>query len=336
MPRGIGSAIVSSADFSGKIAADVAVIEVDEGYAKQIAKQLVPNWFVLTNVQIDQLNRFYEPDRVFEMLLESSSFATDGVIVNGTDANLVELASRLDTAPVYQVDASSKALSHWPKGALAAPIFGTSSGKHTIPVLTTIKDELDGVATLEVSGKTLTVVMPGKGLHFAIASALAISLSSKLTESRFDASKASAAIKAQPTVYGRGEITSYKGISFQIMMMKNPPSMQANLVAMGKPDCNIWIAVDEGTPDTSWIYDIDFSNISAVEVISGSMAWHLALRLRYAGITVHKVTPDSKLALQQYVDYLSTAGKSGILLSNYEQMMFVRKQIGLHDLEGGR
>lgn len=336
MPRGIGSAIVSGADFTGKIAADVAVIEVDEGYAKQIAKQLVPNWFVLTNVQIDQLNRFYEPDRVFEMLLESASFATDGVIVNGTDANLVELASRLDTVPVFQVDASSKALSHWPKGALAAPIFGTTGGKRKIPVLTTIEDEVDGVATLEMSGSTLTVVMPGKGLHFAIASALAISLTSKLTESRFVAPKASAAIKAQPTVYGRGEITSYKGISFQIMMMKNPPSMQANLVAMGRPDCNIWIAVDEGTPDTSWIYDTDFSNISTVEVISGSMAWHLALRLRYAGITVNKVTPDSKLALKQYVDYLSTAGKSGILLSNYEQMMFVRKQIGLHDLEGGR
>jgi hypothetical protein len=66
------------------------------------------------------------------------------------------------------------------------------------------------------------------------------------------------------------------------------------------------------------------------------MAWHLALRLRYAGITVHKVIPDSKVALQKYVEYLSTAGKTGILLSNYEQMMFVRKQVGLHDLEGGR
>jgi UDP-N-acetylmuramyl tripeptide synthase len=200
----------------------------------------------------------------------------------------------------------------------------------------TIKDETDGVATLELSGEQVSFSMPGKGLHFAIATALALSLASKLSQSRFDVSKATSAIQAQATVYGRGEVTSHQGTSFKIMMMKNPPSMQANLAAMGKPDCNIWIAVDEGTPDTSWIYDIDFSNISAVEVISGSMAWHLALRLRYAGITVHKVIPDSKVALQKYVDYLSTAGKTGILLSNYEQMMFVRKQVGLHDLEGGR
>lgn len=336
MPRGIGSAIVKSADITGKIAADIAVIEVDEGYAKNVARQLSPNWFVLTNVQIDQLNRFYEPDRVFEMLLDAAGFATDGVIINGTDANLVELASRLDQVSVFQVDASSKALSFWPKGALAAPIFGAPRGNRPIPIVATIKDETDGVATLELSGEQVSFSMPGKGLHFAIATALALSLASKLSQSRFDVSKATSAIQAQATVYGRGEVTSHQGTSFKIMMMKNPPSMQANLAAMGKPDCNIWIAVDEGTPDTSWIYDIDFSNISAVEVISGSMAWHLALRLRYAGITVHKVIPDSKVALQKYVDYLSTAGKTGILLSNYEQMMFVRKQVGLHDLEGGR
>ena len=336
MPRGIGSAIVNSSALSGKITADIAVIEVDEGYAKQIAKQLVPKWFVLTNVQIDQLNRFYEPDRVFDMLLDAARFATEGVVINGTDANLIELASRLERVPVFQIDASKEALSSWPKGALAAPIFGVTSTHDPIPVIATIKNESEGVARLEVSGENITVQMTGKGLHFAIATALAIAAASKLSHSSFELSRATKAIEAQPTVYGRGELTSYKGTSFKIMMMKNPPSMQANLVAMGKTECNIWIAVDEGTPDTSWIYDIDFSGITAVEVVSGSMAWHLALKLRYSGITVHSVIPDSKTALQSYVAYLSNSGKEGILLSNYEQMMFVRKQIGLHDLEGGR
>ena len=337
MPRGIGSAIVAGSDLSGRVVADIAVIEVDEGYAQQIAKQLVPNWFVFTNIQIDQLNRFYEPDRVFEMLLDAASFATDGVLINGTDANLVELANRLDQAPVFQINASKHALAPWPKGALAAPIFGARSKQVEIAVLATVQQESEGIAQIQVSGQEVSVSMPGNGFHFAIASALAIATTSQVMQSGFDIVQATSGIAGQPTVYGRGEVTSYKGTSFQIMMMKNPPSMQANLVAMGKPECNIWIAVDEGTPDTSWIYDIDFSGISVVEVISGSMAWHLALRLRYAGITVHNVVPDSKLALQHYVDYLSSLpGKQGILLSNYEQMMFVRKQVGLHDLEGGR
>ena len=336
MPRGIASAIVHSAKLSGAIDADIAVIEVDEGYAEQIAKELVPNWFVLTNVQIDQLNRFYEPDRVFEMLLEASSFASDGVIVNGSDANLIELISRLDANEVFQVGASPDALKAWPKGALAAPVFGLSNRKVDAPVLVRIMNEKDGSTNLEVAGKDVNVSMPGKGLHFAIATALSVALGIKIAGKDFDLDKAVSRISSLPTVYGRGEQTSYNGASFQIMMMKNPPSMQANLVAMGKTRNNIWIAVDEGTPDTSWIYDIDFSGVSGVEVISGSMAWHLALRLRYAGIPVHSVIPDTKDALQRYVDYLSGIGEPGILLSNYEQMMVVRKLVGLHDLEGGR
>jgi UDP-N-acetylmuramyl tripeptide synthase len=196
--------------------------------------------------------------------------------------------------------------------------------------------EKDGVSNLEVAGRPVAVSTPGKGLHFAIATALSIALASKISGKDFDLAKAVAEVGSLPTVYGRGEQTSYKGASFQIMMMKNPPSMQANLVAMGKTKNNIWIAVDEGTPDTSWVYDIDFSGISGVEVISGTMAWHLALRLRYAGIPVHSVIPDSRDALQRYVDYLSGIAEPGTLLSNYEQMMLVRKLVGLNDLEGGR
>jgi UDP-N-acetylmuramyl tripeptide synthase len=336
MPRGIGSAVVSAASIFGNIDADIAVIEVDEGYALEVSKKLSPRWFVLTNIQIDQLNRFYEPDRVFKMLLDASSIASEGVIVNGSDPNLVQLTSRLDTEGVYQVKVSSPALSTWPAGALAAPIFGLSDAPTEPEVLATIRAEKASVATLEVSGREVQVSMPGKGLHYALATALAVAIAQRITGIGFQLSKAVSAIASRPPVYGRAETVSISGVSFDIMMMKNPPSMQANLVAMGKTRNNIWVAVDEGTPDTSWIYDIDFSGVSGVEVISGAMAWHLAMRLRYAGIPVAAVVPDTKQALKKYVDYLSSIGQPGLLLSNYEQMMQVRRLAGLNDLEGQR
>lgn len=336
MPRGIASAIVRSASLSGAIKADIAVIEVDEGYALLIARKLALNWFVLTNIQIDQLNRFYEPDRVFEMLSEAAGFASRGVLLNGNDSNLVRLGSQIDKATVHQVVASREALEAWPKGALAAPIFGTKSTQLEATIAATVESESGGLATIEIAGESLDVSMPGKGLHFALGAALALSLTRLISPESFDSKKAIAAISSQPSVYGRGEIVSFKGHSFQILMMKNPPSMQANLVSLGYASNNIWIAVDEGTPDTSWIYDIDFTGLSVVEVVSGSMAWQLAIRLRYAGIIVNHVEPDSKAALSLYTSYLSTQGQPGTLLSNYEQMMLVRKLIGLHDLEGGR
>jgi hypothetical protein len=147
---------------------------------------------------------------------------------------------------------------------------------------------------------------------------------------------ASRAISGQQTVYGRGEIAKYQGVEIQILMMKNPSSMRATLVAMENPETSIWIAMDEGTPDPSWIYDIDLSRISSVKIISGSRAWHWATRLSYFGLASEIVEPDSKLALAQYVSFLKANGKRGTLLTNYEQMMAIRKLMGFLDLEAGK
>jgi hypothetical protein len=119
-------------------------------------------------------------------------------------------------------------------------------------------------------------------------------------------------------------------------MMKNPSSMRATLVSMEDPQTAIWIAMDEGTPDPSWIFDIHLSRIGAVRMISGSRAWHWATRLSYLGKSIEQVQPDSKQALAEYVSFLKSTGKRGTLLTNYEQMMAIRKLMGFLDLESGK
>ncbi len=91
MPQGIGSAAIGQCSLSGKLDADVAVLEVDEAYGEVIAPYLAPSWVVLTNIEIDQLNRFFEPDRVYKMLDAASKSAIKGVVVNGSDANMVDI-----------------------------------------------------------------------------------------------------------------------------------------------------------------------------------------------------------------------------------------------------
>jgi hypothetical protein len=180
------------------------------------------------------------------------------------------------------------------------------------------------------------VQLPGNGLHFAIDTGLALAITEQILGSSFNLEAATAAISTQETVYGRGEVASYQGVEVQILMMKNPSSMRATLVAMDNPETAIWIAMDEGTPDPSWIYDIDLSRISAVRIVSGSRAWHWATRLSYSQIPVQKVETDSRIALAEYVQFLKTSGKRGTLLTNYEQMMAIRKQMGFLDLESGK
>jgi len=336
MPQGIGSAVIGQATLSGALRADVAVLEVDEAYGEVLAPFVAPSWVVLTNIQIDQLNRFFEPDRVFGMLHSAASSATKGVVINGSDANLVDIGLMLPGVAVSQVQVSKKALSKWPDGALAAPRFGKGDVVNDIPVSVSVVDEIDGVATLSLAGASSRVQLPGKGLHFAIDTALAFSVAEQILGGSFDLESASRAISSQQTVYGRGEIAKYQGVEIQILMMKNPSSMRATLVAMEDPETAIWIAMDEGTPDPSWIYDIDLSRINAVKMISGSRAWHWATRLSYLGVSAETVEPDSKQALAQYVSFLKTNGKRGTLLTNYEQMMAIRRLMGFLDLESGK
>lgn len=336
MPQGIGSAVIGQASLSGKLHADVAVLEVDEAYGEILAPFIAPSWVVLTNIQIDQLNRFFEPDRVYRMLLSAASSATRGVVINGSDANLVDIGLELPEKQISQVLVSEQALAKWPAGALAAPRFGKSQKANTLPVSVKVLAEDQGRAALELSGEEVSVLLPGSGLHFAIDTALAFSVASQILGADFNLRLAGEAISTQQTVYGRGEVASYQGIELQILMMKNPSSMRATLVAMAEPEAAVWIAMDDGTPDPSWLFDIDLSRIKSVRMVSGSRAWHFATRLVYAGIPVAEVVPDSKQALSKYVEFLKQEGKRGTLLTNYEQMMAIRKLMGFLDLESGK
>jgi UDP-N-acetylmuramyl tripeptide synthase len=336
MPQGIGSSVVSQASLFGKLDADVAVLEVDEAYGEPLAPFIAPSYIVLTNIQIDQLNRFFEPDRVYQMLRSAAATATKGVVLNGSDANLVDIGLEITGKQVSQIEVSKKALAKWPEGALAAPRFGKGGVENSIPVGVRVSDEVDGIAILEIRGETTRVQLPGKGLHFAIDAALAFALGEQVLGNAFDISAANKAVSTQKTVYGRGEIASYQGVDIQILMAKNPSSMRATLVSMEDPETEIWVAMDEGTPDPSWLYDIDLTRIGKVRMISGSRAWHWATRLSYAGISVYSVSTDSKQALAGYVDFLKGNRKRGTLLTNYEQMMAIRKLMGCMEMESGK
>jgi len=78
LPQGLASALVGSATLCGKVAADIAVLEVDEAYGPQISDLVTPDWVVVTNIQVDQLNRFGEPEAVYRLLATLGMKAKSG------------------------------------------------------------------------------------------------------------------------------------------------------------------------------------------------------------------------------------------------------------------
>lgn len=331
LPQGLASALLADVNLFGRLQHDVAILEVDEAYGKLIAAKVAPNGLLLTNIQLDQLNRFHSPEEVFDYLDDLAKLTTDLIVVNGSDANTERLAlghsSRLNAKGIY---VSPKAMSAAAHGILAAPSF--AKDESNLDVAGTLFTSKGLKATVSLGSKAFEVKLPAPGLHYAVDAALAIGFAKQILGEKFDELKAANAISELPAVYGRGEVIEYQDQRLEIVMMKNLPSLQANLDALENSPKRVWISVDEGTPDPSWIYDIDLGKLNHVDVISGTKTYQWATRLAYEGIKHGKLIESEAEALEYF---LSLPGVEKTAIVNYEQMMWLRKKLGLLDLEGG-
>lgn len=330
LPQGLVSALLADVDWRGRLSHDVAVLEVDEAYGKLIAQKVAPNGLLLTNLQFDQLNRFHSPEDVFTYLNELTTLTKELIVVNGSDPNTERLASqhrnRLTAKGVYVSDKAIKAAAH---GILAAPNFETNDDR--LPRVAGLLNSKGRKAQIEVDSSKVEVTLPAPGLHYGVDAALAFGMASEILSNAFDLDVAASALNELPPVYGRGEVIQYQGQELEIIMMKNLPSLQANLDALAESPEKVWISVDEGTPDPSWIYDIDLQMLTHANVISGTKTFQWATRLAYEGKPHGKLIPNETEALEYF---LKLPGLRKTAIVNYEQMMWLRKKLGFLDLEG--
>lgn len=331
LPQGLASALLADVNLFGRLDHDVAVLEVDEAYGKLIAKKVAPNGLLLTNLQFDQLNRFHSPEEVFGYLDELATLTKDLLVVNGSDPNTERLAkghrSRLKTYGVY---ASQEAIASARNGILAAPSFDFDESD--LEHLTNLVSTSGNRAVIAHGEVSVQLNLPAAGLHYAVDAALAMGMASKIVGADFNESIAGEAISELQAVYGRGEVILHQGQNIEIIMMKNLPSLQANLDALQESPKTVWISVDEGTPDPSWIYDIDLGKLRHADVISGTKTYQWATRLAYENLPFGELIEDESAALEYF---LKLPGSEKTAVINYEQMMWLRKRLGLLDLEGG-
>lgn len=337
LPQGIASAVLADAPLDGRLRHEIAVLEVDEAFGPGLAQRLVPHSVLLINVQVDQLNRFYEPDRVVAMLESFAGVATRHLVVNADDHNLVALAGRVaGSGAEHSAFAMAPELlgeSAW----LARgdnPSLATGAAEPTSASTRLVASDGE-VATISVDGRDARVTLPARGLHNAVDATAAFAMARALLGDRFDPETGARAISAMKTVYGRGElITTPGGEELQLLMMKNPPSMQVNLDSLAETPEQVLVAVDEGTPDPSWVYGTDFSKIAHVDVVTGTKCWQFATRFAYDGIGVGAVVPELGPALERFLALPPPSTGRKTLIVNYEQMMLIRKQLGYLELEG--
>lgn len=338
LPQGLGSAVVAQCSLFGRVSADIAVVEVDEAYGPQIATLLRPDWVVVTNLQVDQLNRFGEPENVYQMMRTLALRAKRGVLVNQADPNLVALAHEVLDAGVatHAVDVSQDAIASQSHGLVAAPVFFEASHTPDSNPVAVLESTQGSEAAIVLGDKAHRVTLPSPGLHYAVDATLALGATALVLGHELDGQAISRAFESQAPVFGRGETIVYRGREISLTMMKNLPSLQVNVAALEGPLEIVWVAVDEGTPDPSWIFDVDLGPIDHVDVLSGSKAAQWALFLEYRGIPYGTIVEDTAEGLTTVTRLSHATDEPVRAIVNYEQMMLIRRLAGYKELEGAR
>ncbi len=136
--------------------------------------------------------------------------------------------------------------------------------------------------------------------------------------------------------YGRGEKTLYADRNWQILLAKNPESMNQNLKLIQAENSStdtILYILNDNIPDgldVSWIYDIDPKQLRAASrskkvYVSGKRALDMAIRLQYSGVDVVKENVSSNL--REVVNKMIGDGhvRKILVLPNYSAMLAIRK-----------
>lgn len=339
LPQGVTSALLAEATVFGRVKADVAVLEVDEGYAVDLARVLRPRVITALNTQVDQLYRFYETERVADMMLDTAVLATEHAIVNRDDPYL----SKIDTTGVAVTffGVSQEVLASSAHGLVNAVDTRSESMGPMARIADAEVTGIDGrVISLEVADTPMTVTIPARGLHYAIDAAAAIATADRVLGKKFDRARAADGFAAMQPAYGRGETVPLGRAGndepVEFVMFKNAPSLQLNLDALAESPDRLLMAIDEGTPDISWIYDVDFSRLTHVDVVTGEKAHQIATRLLYAGVHVGAVEPDMSTAIETMRSLAPSSSGRQLWLVNYELMMEGRRLLGHGDQEVAR
>ena len=338
MPQGLTSSLLALSSPTGRVDADIAILEVDEGYSAKLAERLQPTVVVPLNIVVDQLYRLFETERVADMLLDTAKHATQAVVINRDDSYLSKIDVAAQKAPVSFFGIAPDVLAQQPHGVMTAPdLRDAERGALAHPAAAEVTHLKGREATIRVDGHDIDITLPVQGVHFAADAAAALLAAARILGDRFDAERARAGFRSLKPTWGRGEIVPLtddaEGETAQFLMFKNAPSVQLNIDSLDGPPEHVLFAIDDGLPDVSFLYDADVTKLDHVDVCTGNKAHLAALRFAHAGVPVHHVEPDIHRAIDIMRRKKTVRDEHQIWIVNYEQMMFLRHGVGHGDQE---
>ncbi|MEP6630788.1 MAG: MurT ligase domain-containing protein [Lapillicoccus sp.] len=305
--RGVISSMLGALPLSGRLDADVAVLELDEWHALQFARVVTPTHALLLNVARDQLDRFAEIDTTAKLLATLATQTSAGVVLNRDDAFVSRIRAQLaDGVEVrwFGID---------PAVADDLPPLHEADVRSGDPVAVPDPTSDDGMLhpddartfRVDLGGNTVGPVrLHQRGLAAMINATAAVTTARLVLGDGFSPVATMEALRTVRPPFGRGEVIDAGGSPLELVLVKNPAGFTVALGTYLTEPVTTMVAINDDYADgqdVSWLYDVSFESLrdNGVALTSGVRAYDMALRLDYDDVAVGAVEPDLALALDR-------------------------------------
>lgn len=330
--RGIIAAVLESADKSGKLPHDIAVLELDEAYAVRFVKQIQPRYSLLLNVFRDQLDRFGEIDSTAKMLKVVAEYTEGMVVINRNDPRLSS-ASFLKgiTANVSTYGLSQQLESAFPSDDDMRNAVPTAISTPTFKNDDTQLDKFESnTATISYAGSSKDIKLKLKGIYNIQNATAAVAIVRAIMNDKLNENLMLEALSNVQPAFGRGEDITVKGQPVELVLVKNPSGFRLSLASFDPNNTATMIAINDNYADgrdMSWLWDVNFESLSeqGVASITGVRAYDMALRLQYDEVEVGMVNTNIKASLAHFIATTSVTKKR--IYCTYTAMLAIRKEL---------
>ncbi len=332
--RGVISSMLGQIPLSGRLRADMAVLELDEAHALRFAAQVRPTHSLLLNVARDQLDRFAEIDATAQLLARLSEQTTRGVVLNLDDSFIARGRDRIaEGVDVRYFGVDPSIADRLPElqeadvrfeDDFTAPEPGAGDGllkprgERSFEV---VFGEGDNVGPLELKQR---------GLAAMINATAATTTARLLLDGDFREADTVRALERVQPPFGRGEVIDAGGQPLELVLVKNPAGFTVALGTYGTTPVTSMVAINDNYADgrdISWLYDVSFESLRerGVAMTSGVRAYDMALRLRYDDVEVQAIEPDLARALDRFINEHPDEPKR--IFCTYTAMMTLRRDL---------
>ncbi|MGW9185285.1 Mur ligase family protein [Agromyces sp. NPDC055661] len=329
--QGLTSALLERADWQGRVPGDVAVLEMDEGHGAVVMQGVDARVVALTNVMVDQIDRFHDSEMVAGMLGRIAARAHEAVVVNADDAYLERLAAATDPGvAVHRYGVAAEVLERSPRGLG----YTRTTPERLAPGAGVVVESVSGAsAVLRDGAASIDLSLPARGTHYAVDAAAAYATAKAVLGERFSPTTAADALSAIPAVFGRGERVRVRDQDVEFVLVQNPSSYQLNVDSIEPGTEQILFAIGSDVRDPSYFWPTDASSLGRVAIVSGSKAHEAALMLAYDGVEIDRVEPDLGRALDDFLAAPAPATGVKTIVFSADSMRRTRAHLGLSGAE---